>query len=75
MNVNGDVPVTLAGLRVMPVGSPEAVSAMLPVKPPDGVTVSVVVPVVPATRDRLVADMLKSAAVETAEGVSVYMAV
>lgn len=66
--------VTLEGLRVTPVGRPDEVSAMLPVKPPDGVMVSVLVPVEPTTADALVADMLKFG-VAAAAGVKVYMAV
>ena len=70
-----EVPVTLVGLRVTPEGRPEEVRAMLPVNPPVGVMVSVLVPVAPATTEAAVADMLKSGVVVTAEGVSVYMAV
>jgi hypothetical protein len=66
--------VTLEGLSVTPVGRPEEVSAMLPVKPPEGVMVSALVPVEPARTDALVADMVKFG-VAAAAGVNVYMAV
>jgi hypothetical protein len=59
VNVNVEDAETLDGLRVTPVGKPEEVRAILPAKPPEGVTVSALVPVEPARTDALVADMLK----------------
>ena len=66
--------VTLEGLSVTPAGSPEEDNPMLAAKPFDGVMVSALVPVEPATTDALVADMLKSGLATTA-GVRVYLAV
>lgn len=74
VNVNGDVAVILAGLRVTPLGRPAADSAMAPVKPPDGVTVMVHVPVAPSATVALVAERLKSGVVVVPAPVSVYCA-
>lgn len=56
-----------------PVGKPEAVIAMLPVKPAEGVTVIVFVPVEPATTVALLAEKVKLGVVvpEPLEGASV----
>jgi hypothetical protein len=55
VNVSVLVPVVEAGLNaaVTPAGNPDAVKAMLPVKPPDGVTVMVLVAVVPRVTETL----------------------
>ena len=73
MNVSVDVPEILAGLKVTPVGKPDAVKEMLPVKPPEGVTVRVSVPVEPAATVALLAERVKLgvAVPEPPEGVSV----
>ena len=68
-------PVTLPGLSVTPVGRPEEVSAMVPVKPFCGATVRVLVPLAPATTVALVAERLKSGFAAAAAGVNVYIAV
>ena len=60
--VNGLVPVMLLGPSVTPVGSPAAVSAMVPVKPFRAVTVRVSDPVAPCVIATVLgeADRLKS---------------
>ena len=73
VRVNVEVPVTLAGLRVTPVGRPDADKAMVPVKPLIRVTVRVLVPVPPGATVAALAERLKSGvAVEAPEPVSVY---
>jgi hypothetical protein len=61
-----EVPVILDGLNVTPLGRPDAVSAMLPVKPFWGVTVMVLVPLPPAVTVELLAERLKSGVAEAA---------
>lgn len=75
VKVKVDVPVMFVGLNVTPVGRPEAVRAIVPVKPPEGATVRVLVPLAPATTLALLAERVKSGAGVTAAGVNVYMAV
>lgn len=58
VNVSVPLPVTLDGLRVTPLGRPEADKAIVPVNPFVGVTVRVLVPVAPATTVALVAARL-----------------
>ena len=58
VSVNVEVPVTLLGLRVTPLGKPAAVRAMLPVNPFVGVTVRVLVPLAPCVTVALVAERL-----------------
>jgi len=75
VSVSGPEPVTLVGLKVTPLGRPEADNAMVPVKPFCGVTVRVLVPVAPATTVAAVAERLKSGFATATAGVSVYIAV
>lgn len=75
VKVRVELPVTLAGLNVTPTGKPEADNAMVPAKLPDGVTVSVLVPVPPTDTEALLAERLKSGVIAAAPGVNVYMAV
>ena len=58
VSVNVLVPVVLLGLKeaVMPLGRPEADKLTLPVNPFCGVTVIVLVPMVPCTRLMLAGD-------------------
>ena len=58
--VSLEVPVMLEGVKVTPLGRPEAVRAMVPEKPFAGVTVTVLVPVLPAESVAAVAERLKS---------------
>lgn len=74
VNVSAPEPVTLAGLKVTPLGNPEADRAMVPAKAFTGVTVSVLVPVAPCTTVAFVAERLKSG-LATAVGANVYDAV
>ena len=56
----GVVAVMLDGLNVTPLGNPAAVRAMLAEKPFVGATVTVLLPVAPATTVALLAERVKS---------------
>ena len=72
VSVNVLAPVVLAGLKlaVTPVGSPDAVSATLPLKLPLGMTMILVAAVFPCGIDRLAfdVDIVKSLAPSFGEG-------
>jgi len=70
VSVSAAVPVMLDGLDVTPLGKPESERPMLPVKPFEGVTVTVLVPLAPAVIIELLAERLKFG-VAAAAGVNV----
>jgi hypothetical protein len=74
VSVSEEVPVMVDGLKVTPLGNPEADRAMLPAKPPVGVMVTVLVPVEPGATVALLAARLKSGVVVEPEPVNVYCA-